>query len=193
VRPAALGSVSVGYATADGTAKAGQDYTATSGTLTLGVGETSRSITIPIRQDDEVEGSETFGVSLSDPTGDAGLGQQATTTVTIVNTTIGQALVPPEDDTDKPRNETEEQRQQRERTNRSNKDDVHTEGNVVEVHQDERPPYVVIATRDGLQRVNLLCGDQCPRIEVGTYLEADGEKQHEFLFEATDVTVTCGR
>ena len=94
-----------------------------------------------------------------------------------------------DDDEDDRKQGTEEQRRQRERTNRGNRDDVYTEGNVVEVHQDQLPPYVVIANRDGPVKVVLLCGDQCPTIRVGDYLEADGEKQHEWLFEATDVTV----
>ncbi len=42
------GSLTVDYATTDGTATAGQDYTATSGTLTFSGGETSKNIQIPI-------------------------------------------------------------------------------------------------------------------------------------------------
>ena len=45
------GGVTVDYATSDGTAKAGIDYTATAGTLTFGAGETSRSFTVPILND----------------------------------------------------------------------------------------------------------------------------------------------
>jgi hypothetical protein len=47
----------------------------------------------------------------------------------------------------------------------------------------------VIANRDGNVRVNLLCGSQCPTIRVGDYVQVDGEKQSEVLFDATDVTV----
>jgi hypothetical protein len=96
---------------------------------------------------------------------------------------------PRPDQDDSPRKQTEEQRQQRQRTNRSGLDDYRTEGNVAEVHQDEQPPYVVIGNKDGLVRVNLLCGNQCPKVQVGDYLEAEGEKQHEQLYDATDVTV----
>jgi len=42
------GSSSVQYQTTDGTAIAGFNYTATSGVLTFGVGETNKNITIPI-------------------------------------------------------------------------------------------------------------------------------------------------
>jgi hypothetical protein len=94
------------------------------------------------------------------------------------------------DDTDKPQHLTDQDRQDRQHTNQSNRDDVYTEGNVVEVHQDERPPYVVIANRDGPVHVTLLCGSQCPTIHVGDYLELDGEKQSEQAFDATEVTVS---
>ena len=96
----------------------------------------------------------------------------------------------PEENEDPRKPLTEQQRQQRRLTNRSNRDDVFIEGNVLEVHQDEEPPYVMVANRDGLVRVNLLCGSRCPTIRVGQYLQADGEKQHEFLFDATDVSVS---
>ena len=100
----------------------------------------------------------------------------------------------PEDDTDKPRRETEEERQQRERTNRGNKADVHTEGNVTAVACDAPWPSVTIANRDGLVQVRLVKGaqQQCSAIQVGDYLEVDGEKVHEQLFDAEDITIIRG-
>lgn len=92
-----------------------------------------------------------------------------------------------EDDDDD--GETEEQHEQRIRTNKGNLGDYFTEGNVMEVALDATPPYVVIATIDGLQRVNLYCGSQCPSVRVGDYLEAQGEKQHEGLFDASEASV----
>ena len=65
-----------------------------------------------------------------------------------------------------------------------------TEGNVTEVHLDASPPYVVLANRDGPVVVRLFRGSQCPVIRVGDYIEVDGEKQHEQLFDAEQVTVT---
>ncbi|MEJ7577033.1 MAG: Calx-beta domain-containing protein [Pyrinomonadaceae bacterium] len=58
-------STSVNYATADGTATDGTDYTATSGTLTFAAGELSKSFTVPIKQDNVFEGVENFSVTLS--------------------------------------------------------------------------------------------------------------------------------
>ncbi|MEY2876383.1 MAG: hypothetical protein RLZZ373_3754, partial [Pseudomonadota bacterium] len=62
--------VTVDFASADGTAKAGTglDYTAVSGTLTFAPGETSKTITVPILNDNVYEGAETFTVNLSTPT-----------------------------------------------------------------------------------------------------------------------------
>jgi len=58
---------SVDYATADGTATAGYDYTATSGTLSFAAGETSNTFTVPIINRDAYYGSRSFNVALSSP------------------------------------------------------------------------------------------------------------------------------
>ena len=73
------GDVTVQYATADGTAQAGLDYTSKSGTLTFLAGETTKTIEIEIL--DDVLGSEPqefFTVTLSNPTGEATLGNAST-------------------------------------------------------------------------------------------------------------------
>lgn len=77
------GTVGVNYATVNGTATAELDYTAKSGTLTFGPGETTKTFTLPILEDLEYEGDEALTVTLSSPTGGATLGTPATTTVTI--------------------------------------------------------------------------------------------------------------
>jgi Ca2+-binding RTX toxin-like protein len=59
--------VTVKYATSDGTATAGADYTATSGTLTIKAGETSGQIKVPVTGDTAVEGDETFTLTLTEP------------------------------------------------------------------------------------------------------------------------------
>lgn len=63
--------VTVDFATADGTAKAGLDYTAVTGTVTFAPGETSQSITVPILNDTVYEGGETFTVNLRNPSSNA--------------------------------------------------------------------------------------------------------------------------
>ncbi|MBI1766046.1 MAG: CSLREA domain-containing protein, partial [Acidobacteria bacterium] len=71
---AAAGSpVTVNFATADGTATAGSDYTATSGTLTFNAGETSKTIAVSVVGETLFETNETFFVNLSNVTGGATL------------------------------------------------------------------------------------------------------------------------
>ncbi len=63
--PPPADTVTVDYATADGTAKAGSDYTITSGTLTFSPGITSQPIDVPILSDTVNEATEIFTVELS--------------------------------------------------------------------------------------------------------------------------------
>ena len=78
-------TISVNYATANGTATAGLDYTATIGTLTFAPGATSKVINIPILNDSLNEADETFTLTLSSPT-NASLGTLTTATTTITDT-----------------------------------------------------------------------------------------------------------
>ncbi|HEY6166600.1 MAG TPA: Calx-beta domain-containing protein, partial [Verrucomicrobiae bacterium] len=68
------GTVTVQYATSDGTALASADYQSRSGTLTFGPGITSRTITVPIVNDTGIEGEEFFQIRLFSPGGGATLG-----------------------------------------------------------------------------------------------------------------------
>ncbi len=61
--------MSVAYATADGTAKAGVAHTAASGTLTFAPGQTSETITVPVLTDAALTSAATFSVVLSSPSG----------------------------------------------------------------------------------------------------------------------------
>jgi uncharacterized repeat protein (TIGR01451 family) len=63
--------VTVHYETADGSATAPGDYTATSGDLTFAPGETSKAVVVAIAGDNLSEGTETLFVNLSAPTGAA--------------------------------------------------------------------------------------------------------------------------
>ena len=76
-RPAS-GPVTVDYATADGTATAGEDYTAAAGTLTFAAGETGKSVAVAILDDAIDEGRETFTLTLSGAVGAAILDGEAT-------------------------------------------------------------------------------------------------------------------
>jgi hypothetical protein len=60
-------TILVGYTTADVTATKGVDYGEATDLLTFNVGQTSRTITIPIGADGAVENDETFTVTLSTP------------------------------------------------------------------------------------------------------------------------------
>lgn len=61
--------VTVRYQTEDGTATAGSDYTAMTGTETFAVGETRKLLYVPLLGDVEEEADETFVLSLSDALG----------------------------------------------------------------------------------------------------------------------------
>ncbi|MCY4556464.1 MAG: cadherin-like beta sandwich domain-containing protein, partial [Chloroflexi bacterium] len=66
---AASHEVSVDYATADDTAVAGSDYTATSGTLVFAAGETAKTVSVPLLDDAVDEGKEILHLHLSNPRG----------------------------------------------------------------------------------------------------------------------------
>ncbi|REJ41821.1 MAG: hemolysin [Microcystis flos-aquae TF09] len=78
-------TVSVNYATANGTATAGSDYTATIGTLTFAPGVTTQVINIPILNNSLNEANEIFTLALSSPT-NAILGAVTAATTTITDT-----------------------------------------------------------------------------------------------------------
>ena len=59
--------VLVRYATADGTATQGEDYTGVSGTLRFAPGETTKTVSVPVLDDAHDEGSETLTLTLSSP------------------------------------------------------------------------------------------------------------------------------
>ncbi|MBD1845315.1 DUF4347 domain-containing protein [Cyanobacteria bacterium FACHB-63] len=76
---------SVNYATSNGSASAGSDYTATSGTVSFASEETSKTISILITNDISVESSETVNLALSNPGKWTTLGSQSTASLTIVD------------------------------------------------------------------------------------------------------------
>ena len=60
-------TVTVAYATSDGSAQAGSDYTAASGKLTFNPGDTSQTVSVTVLTDSEDEGQETLTLTLSNP------------------------------------------------------------------------------------------------------------------------------
>ncbi len=69
LHPAAAARVTVDYATENGTARAGADYTAVNGTLTFEVGETRKTISVPIIDDNVEDSRETVRLRLSNASG----------------------------------------------------------------------------------------------------------------------------
>ena len=64
---ASLQTVTVDYATSDGTATAGADYTAASGTVSFSPGDLTESVSVSITDDDIDEDTETIKITLSNP------------------------------------------------------------------------------------------------------------------------------
>ena len=81
------GTVSVDYATTGITATSGADYTNSTGTVSFSAGVTSGTITVPIINDSAIESSETFRVSLSNPTNSL-LGAISNSVVTILENDV---------------------------------------------------------------------------------------------------------
>ena len=75
---------SLDYATSDGTARAGEDYSEMHGTLDFAAGETQKALSITLLNDGVRESLESFQVQWSHPKGASLFGPSATTTVSIV-------------------------------------------------------------------------------------------------------------
>ena len=80
--PAAAWTVTVDYATRDGTAAAGEDYTAASGTLTFAPGETAKTVAVAVLADAHDDGGETLTLALSNASGATISDAEATGTIT---------------------------------------------------------------------------------------------------------------
>ena len=78
---AASGPVTVGYATADGTAVASADYTAASDTLSFAAGETSKTVRVTVLDDSVDDEGETVALTLSNPSGARLADAEATGTI----------------------------------------------------------------------------------------------------------------
>lgn len=90
-----LPPLTVGYATADGTAVAGVDYQAASGTLYFTNGIGTNTISVPILNNSQVLGDHTFTVNLLNPTAPGKLVTPSSQTVTIVDNNSGLSFSSP--------------------------------------------------------------------------------------------------
>ncbi|PYT05250.1 MAG: hypothetical protein DMF65_00600, partial [Acidobacteria bacterium] len=91
-------AASVDYATSDGTASERTDYTTARGTLRFAPGETQKSFDVLITDDNLVEPSEGFVVTLSNPTGSATLNSPSSIALAILdNDTVPSAANPIDD------------------------------------------------------------------------------------------------
>ena len=77
-------SSSVRYSSINGSAVSPNDFSALTGSISFAAGETSKSFTVPITNDIDLEGNETFSLVLSGPL-NAQLGGPASTVITIVD------------------------------------------------------------------------------------------------------------
>jgi Ca2+-binding RTX toxin-like protein len=85
-------TITVDFATADGTAVAGQDYTANTGSLTFTPGNLTQSITVLVIGDTAVEPDETFLVNLSNAAGATIGNAQGTGTIVDDDTAVMRTL-----------------------------------------------------------------------------------------------------
>jgi len=79
--PVSSTAVTVNYATADGTAKAGEDYEPASGTVTFAPGQTTATVNVQVIGDTAPEPDETVLLNLSNPSGATISVPQATGTI----------------------------------------------------------------------------------------------------------------
>ena len=80
---------SVDYAATGITAFGGFDFSPVTGTITFAPGERSKTILVPINDDDIVEDSETFRVTLSNPSPGTIIGTPPNAIVTIIDNDTG--------------------------------------------------------------------------------------------------------
>jgi hypothetical protein len=94
---------------------------------------------------------------------------------------------------DEARKLTPQERREKRNTNRLGKDAYETEGDILELHCDEDIPSLLIANRDGPVLVRIFANPldfQCGWARPGDYLMIDsGEKQHEQLYDAYELTL----
>jgi hypothetical protein len=79
------GNVSVAFHTANGSAYAGTNYTATSNNVAFSPGEVLETVYVPVMNDGRIESNLTVNLFLSNPSPGSSMGNQATAVLTILN------------------------------------------------------------------------------------------------------------
>ena len=86
------GTVTVDYATTGaGTAVPGSDFMSVSGTLSFASGQTSRTFTVPLLDDDVVDGPKTIGLALTNALG-AWIGAPNLATLTVTDNDVAGSI-----------------------------------------------------------------------------------------------------
>lgn len=187
--------VTVVAQTANGSAAAGSDYTATGPTvLTFVPGETSKSFSVAVTGDDTVEPDETFLVNLTNPSNAPISDGQGVGTIrnddaaaapsqpTNVSNNSGNGDKKDKDEQDGKAKPSEDSLRHTQHTNQSGRHDHHTDGQIDswEPGPWENSLLVTIGQGSGgAEKVTVLIvcpGGRCPALQQGWRLEADGEQ-----------------
>lgn len=87
-----IGISTVDYATANGTAVAGVNYTSTHGTLVFNPGDTTRTFSIPVLDDNRIHGPLTFNMALSNPSAGSIVSSPSAAVVTLNDTDLAGSI-----------------------------------------------------------------------------------------------------
>ena len=87
------------------------------------------------------------------------------------------------------RRDTDRRRKSKEDTNEEEKV---LNGQVIEINTLTDPPQLIVGSVDGLTVVRVLKSDEIARngVQLGDYIQADGTKQNEQLFDADQISVS---
>ncbi len=83
-------AITVDYATANGTGTSGTNYSAAQGTLSFAANEVTKTFTVPVTDNPNINGNKSFSVTLKNATGNSNIGYPSTATVTIVDDEVSE-------------------------------------------------------------------------------------------------------
>jgi hypothetical protein len=81
---------------------------------------------------------------------------------------------------------------EKEKREKAENEDRKINGQVLEIDTIKNPPELIIGSVDGQTVIRVLKTDEIALngVHLGDYIEADGEKIHEQLFEATQLSIS---